>query len=133
MKNILFSFFLFSGFFSLNAFAGSQDYQCQILTDSGINDKGSLDLRIDSLRIGKKFAVDRKTGEVIGGVLFALDNPKVMAFGSEQNSFIVLWAQEAGGKNGAFVEYLTIREYAKGKKKPFGFFTGGMLLTGLCD
>jgi hypothetical protein len=75
----------------------------------------------------------KKTGEVFGDVMDALKNPTVISSGGEKNSYKVLWIQKAVSKTGAFVDYLNIDEFVKGEKKPFGFFSGSLLLTGLCE
>ncbi|MBU3553493.1 MULTISPECIES: hypothetical protein [Polynucleobacter] len=45
----------------------------------------------------------------------------------------MLWTQKASGKDEVFVDYLNIDEFVKGKKKPFGFFSGSLLITGICE
>ncbi|WP_162785480.1 hypothetical protein [Polynucleobacter necessarius] len=62
-----------------------------------------------------------------------LKNPKVIASGSAGNAYKVIWMQKSSGKNGAFVDYLSIDEIVNGSKKPFGFFSGGLLMTGICE
>ena len=108
-------------------------YQCQVMSDAFIKANGSLDVLQDSPRIGQKFTVMKKTGDVIGDVMDPLKNPKVLSAGGEKNSYKVLWVQKAAGKSGVFVDYLSIDEFAKGSMKPFGFFSGSMLLSGVCE
>jgi len=103
------------------------------MSDAHIKNDGSLEILQNNSRIGQKFTVMKKTGEVFGDVMDALKNPKVLASGSEKNSFKVLWVQKAASKSGVFVDYLNIDEFVKGKQKPFGFFSGGLLLTGICE
>lgn len=115
------------------AFAANTVYRCEVLTDAYIKTNGELELVKDSPRVGQEFAVVKKTGEVVGDVMDSLKNPKVIASGSKSNSYKVIWVQKSAGKNGAFVDYLNIEEFGNGSKKPFGFFSGGLLMTGVCE
>jgi hypothetical protein len=113
--------------------ATEKTYRCEVLSDAYIKSNGELDIVKDSPRIGQEFAVIKKTGEVIGDVMDSLKNPRVLASGSKGNSYKVIWVQKSAGKNGAFVDYLSIEEFASGGKKPFGFFSGSLLMTGVCE
>jgi hypothetical protein len=117
----------------LQVLADSKIYQCEVISDAHIQNDGSLEILQNNSRIGQKFTVMKKTGEVFGDVMDALKNPKMLASGSEKNSFKVLWVQKAASKSGVFVDYLNIDEFIKGKQKPFGFFSGSLLLTGICE
>jgi hypothetical protein len=108
-------------------------YVCEVVSDSYIKSDGTLDLIKESSRIGQKFTVVKKTGEVVGDIMDSLKNPKVVALGGDKNAYKVIWVQKAASKNGAFVDYLSIDEFVKGKTKPFGFFSGSQLLTGFCE
>jgi hypothetical protein len=108
-------------------------YVCEVVSDSYIKSDGTLDLIKESSRIGQKFTVVKKTGEVVGDIMDSLKNPRVVALGGDKNAYKVIWVQKAASKNGAFVDYLSIDEFAKGKTKPFGFFSGSQLLTGFCE
>ena len=113
--------------------ANEKTYRCEVLTDAYIKSNGELSIVQDSPRVGQEFAVVKRTGEVIGDVMDSLKNPKVLASGSKSNPYKVIWVQRSAGKNGAFVDYLSIEESASGGKKPFGFFSGGLLMTGVCE
>jgi hypothetical protein len=113
--------------------ANEKIYRCEVLSDAYIKSNGELSLVQDSPRVGQEFAVVKKTGEVIGDVMDSLKNPKILASGSNGNPYKVIWVQKSAGKNGAFVDYLSIEEFASGSKKPFGFFSGGLLMTGVCE
>jgi len=117
----------------LSAYADPHYYQCQVMSDAYIKGNGTLEVLPNSPRIGEKFTVIKGTGVIIGDVMDVLNNPKVLASGDEKNSYKVIWEQKAAGKSGAFVDYLSIDEFVKGKPKPFGFFSGSLLLTGLCE
>jgi hypothetical protein len=118
---------------SHSALANEKTYRCEVLSDAYIKSNGELSLVQDSPRVGQDFAVIKKTGEVVGDVMDTLKNPKVIASGSKSNSYKVVWIQKSEGKNGAFVDYLNIDLFVKEAKKPFGFFSGGLLMTGVCE
>ena len=113
--------------------ATEKTYRCEILSDAYIKGNGELDIVKDSPRVGQEFAVVKKTGEVVGDVMDSLGKPKVIASGSNGNAYKVIWTQTAEGKDGTFVDYLSIEEFAKDGKKPFGFFSGALLMTGVCE
>ena len=134
MKNFLFTLLttlVVATPFSVNATPAV--YQCQVLSDAYIRESGVLDVQKDSPRVGQKFVVTKSTGEVIGDIMDPLKNPKVVSLGSEKNSYKVIWTQKSAGKNGAFVDYLSIEGFAKDGKYPFGFFSGALLMTGVCS
>jgi len=134
MKVFLFLISIFSvTSFSGNTIGATNSYQCQITSDATIGDDGNIAIHPKSLNLGKKFAVDRKTGVVIGDVFFTFGEPKVFAVGSKDNAFKVIWIKNAGGSNGMFIDYLSIEEFAKGDKKPFAYFTGSQITSGLCE
>ena len=118
---------------SSRAMAAEKTYRCEVLSDAYIKTNGELDIVKDSPRIGQEFAVVKKTGEVVGDVMDSLGKPKVIASGSNGNAYKVIWTQKSAGKNGAFVDYLSIEGFAKDGKKPFGFFSGALLMTGVCN
>jgi hypothetical protein len=118
---------------SHSVLANEKTYRCEVLSDAYIKSNGELSIVQDSPRVGQDFAVIKKTGEVVGDVMDTLKNPKVIASGSKSNSYKVVWMQKSEGKNGAFVDYLSIDLFVKEAKKPFGFFSGGLLMTGICE
>jgi len=124
---------VFSLLISHSVLANEKTYRCEVFSDAYIKSNGELSLVQDSPRVGQEFAVIKKTGEVVGDVMDTLKNPKVIASGSKSNSYKVVWIQKSEGKNGAFVDYLSIEEFGNGSKKPFGFFSGGLLMTGVCE
>ena len=132
--NYLFAFLSAVAIFvPLQAYAGSNFYQCQVMSDAYIKSDGTLDVLRDSPRIGQKFTVIKDAGKVIGDVMDTLNNPKVITFGGEKSSYKVVWQQNAASNSGTFVDYLNVDEFIKGKQKPFGFFSGSLLLTGFCE
>ena len=132
-KLLLFITLICSVFISSDVFANDKTYRCEVLSDAYIRESGVLDVQKDSPRVGQKFVVTKSTGEVIGDIMDPLKNPKVVSLGSEKNSYKVIWEQKSAGKKSTFVDYLNIDEFAKGKSKPFGFFSGSLLMTGLCE
>jgi hypothetical protein len=113
--------------------ATEKTYRCEVLSDAYIKSNGELDIVKDSPRVGQEFAVIKKTGEVIGDVMDSLGKPKLIASGSKGNAYKVIWTKKSAGKDGDFVDYLSIEGFAKDGKKPFGFFSGALLMTGVCD
>jgi len=124
---------VFSLLISNSVLANEKTYRCEVLSDAYIKSNGELSLVQDSPRVGQEFAVVKMTGEVVGDVMDTLKNPKVIASGSKSNSYKVVWMQKSEGKNGAFVDYLSIEGFAKDGKFPFGFFSGSLLMTGVCE
>ena len=125
--------FISAFFISPVAFAAENVYRCEVLSDAHIKSNGELVIVQDSPRVGQEFAVIRKTGEVVGDVMDALRKPKIIASGSASDAYKVIWVQKSASKKGAFVDYLSIDVFAKESKKPFGFFSGGLLMTGVCE
>ena len=132
-KRSVFLFLIGVASMSHSVFAAEKIYHCQVLSDAYIKSNGELVLAQDSPRVGEDFTVIKKTGEVFGDVMDALKNPKVIASGGAGNPYKVIWTQKAAGKNGAFVDYLSIEGFAKDGKHPFGFFSGALLMTGVCE
>ena len=133
MNRLTTLFFMAAVVAPLQAYADPHFYQCQVMSDAYIKADGSLDVLRDSPRVGEKFTVIKGAGVIIGDVMDALNNPKVIPSIGGKNSYKVIWEQKAEGSGGVFVDYLNIDEFVKGKKKPFGFFSGSLLLTGLCE
>ena len=133
MKCFLIPLLVIATFTSARAFTAPNIYQCQVVTDGFIKADGSLDLVKNGPRIGQRFTVIKKTGEIIGDVMDSLKSPRVITLGDEQNSYKVIWEQKSASKNGYFIDYLNIDVFAKGLKKPFGFFSGSLILTGWCE
>ena len=113
--------------------AAANIYHCQVMSDAYIKNDGALDVLLDSPRIGLEFVVVKSTGEILEDIMDGLKKPKVVALGNSKNPYKVIWEQKSVGKNGAFVDYLSIDESVQGRKKPFGFFSGSLLLSGLCE
>jgi hypothetical protein len=120
----------------LDAQAGEYSYQCVVINDAFIEEDGKIRIFSESLNIGKKFAVNKKTGDLTGDIYFAaypFTTPKIIAKGGKDGSFKVLWVAKAGGKDSSHSDLLVVKEYAIQLKKSFSYFTGSQLTTGLCD
>jgi hypothetical protein len=127
---IVFAMALFSGL----SFAGTTGYQCVVVDVMGLRNDGKMKSYPKNPEIGRKFAVSRSTGEVIGEVSFGMNvKPQVLGIGSKDNSFKVMWTAQAGGKSGMHVDLLTIEEFVVGPKKPFIVTVGSFITTGICE
>ena len=70
----------------LKTYANSNLYQCQVMSDAYIRDAGALDVVRDGPRIGQTFTVIKNTGELLGDVMDALKNPRVVSSGRGKNA-----------------------------------------------
>jgi hypothetical protein len=132
-KLLLFLTLICTALISPAVLATEKTYRCEVLSDAYIKNNGELDIVKDSPRVGQEFAVVKKTGEVVGDVMDSLVKPKLIAAGSKGNPYKVIWTKKSAGKDGAFVDYLSIEGFAKDGKYPFGFFSGALLMTGVCQ
>ena len=117
----------------LVAIADSNLYQCQIVSDAYIKQDGSLDVIKNSPRVGQRFTVFKKTGEIISDVMDSLTKPRVISPGKDGAAYKLIWEQKSSGKNGIYIDYLSIDNSVKESKKPFGFFSGSLLISGWCE
>ena len=117
----------------LVAIADPNIYQCKVVSDAYIKQDGSLELLKNSPRIGQRFTVIKKTGEIIGDVMDSLKKPRVISSGKDTNSYKLVWEQKSSGKNGIYIDYLSIDSSISEGRKPFGFFSGSLLMAGWCE
>ena len=117
----------------LGAIANPNIYQCEVVSDLYIKQDGSLDLMQNSPRIGQRFTVIKKTGEIIGDVMDSLNKPKVIVSGADKNSYKLIWQQKSSASNGVYIDYLSVDGSVSASKKPFGFFSGSLLMSGWCE
>ena len=117
----------------LGAIANPNIYQCEVVSDLYIKQDGALDLMQNSSRIGQRFAVIKKTGEIIGDVMDSLNKPRVIVSGADKNSYKLIWQQKSSASNGVYIDYLSIDGSVSASKKPFGFFSGSLLMSGWCE
>ncbi|WP_353432918.1 hypothetical protein [Polynucleobacter sp. MWH-UH23A] len=102
------------------------------MSDAYIKPGGSLDLMTDSPRVGQEFTVIKKSGEIVGDVMDSLKNPRIVSRGGNQQPYKILWEQKSASKNGVYLDYLSIDNVPGKEEKSFGFFSGSMLLAGVC-
>lgn len=117
----------------LGAIANPNIYQCEVVSDLYIKQDGALDLMQNSSRIGQRFTVIKKTGEIIGDVMDSLNKPRVIVSGADKNSYKLIWQQKSSANNGVYIDYLSIDGSVSASKKPFGFFSGSLLMSGWCE
>ena len=117
----------------LGAIANPNIYQCEVVSDLYIKQDGALDLMQNSPRIGQRFTVIKKTGEIIGDVMDSLNKPRVIVSGADKNSYKLIWQQKSSASNGVYIDYLSIDGSVSASKKPFGFFSGSLLMSGWCE
>jgi hypothetical protein len=74
----------------------------------------------------------KKSGEIVGDVMDSLKNPRIVSRGGNQQPYKILWEQKSTNKNGIYLDYLSIDNASSKGEKAFGFFSGSMLLAGVC-
>ncbi|QWD62580.1 hypothetical protein [Polynucleobacter sp. MWH-UH25E] len=119
-------------FASSAARADANIYHCEVMSDAYIKSDGSLEVMSDSPRVGQEFTVIKKSGEIVGDVMDSLKNPRIISRGGNGQPYKILWEQKSASKNGIYVDYLSIDNVLGKEEKPFGFFSGSMLLAGIC-
>ena len=116
--------------------AGTLSYQCTIREQLFIGDDGSAKRPPSPWLIGSKFAIDRRTGAILGPEKsvwsFADSVNTVVASGNSDNSFIVVASSAARG-GGVHFTAINIQEFHSGPKKPFSAISGGQLYSGICE
>jgi hypothetical protein len=119
--------------FPIEGFGGVLDYQCVVVEVRSLSRNGKLEAFERSPYIGKRFAVDRRDGKVIGADFsFSLERPTVMAPGNASNSFVVTWVVPARN-TGVHFHFLWVEEYQQGPRKPFALSGGGFIVSGMCE
>jgi hypothetical protein len=112
------------------AWAKGNGYICKITKFGFLNESGTLDFKSDDVRIGKTFAVDRRSGSIIGDWVTTENwNTTVLDVGSKSQSFKMIATTEPI----VHVMYLNVQEYASGSIKPFVFLDDTMVVTGTCE
>jgi hypothetical protein len=126
--------------------ASNSQFECEILNHSSLQDDGSLEKNLrdkDVIKnlIGKKFLVDRKTGDIKGDVYFSnivYDSYKRKPFfiedGSAKRAFRAIWIQKSNQYTAySGVVYIQIFTPVTETKKPFLVNSGTSVVTGLCN
>jgi hypothetical protein len=120
-----------SGASTLRAFAGGGGYVCRIVSESIINDSGSIEVRPKHPIIGQDFTVDRASGRIIGRYIGSQGrDPNVIEHGSNQQSFKVI-AKNSWGY--VHLMLLEVEEYNQGVEKPFLLVDDTEVMSGLCE
>lgn len=116
--------------------AGSNGYQCAISTEAQLQDDGTLNKPLRSSALGKRFAVDRRSGAIVEPDgeywVFGGATNSVLSQGNSDNSFVALVTSPARN-SGVHAVFLRVQEYEQGKLKPFVLVTGGVVYTGNCE
>lgn len=119
-----------------SAVAAVNSYQCVIAEQQMLEYNGTLKRPPQPYLIGKRFAVDRNTGHIVGPeqALWQLEDHKitVLAHGNKDNSFIVVSVGPARG-DGVHASMLQVEEFTEGKSKPFLVLSGSQVTTGVCE
>lgn len=121
--------------FSLNAVAGEDVYDCDVVEVSKLSDRTGR-LQADTHTwTGKSFRVSRDTGEMTGEGIPIYTGAGIPSFlvleeGSSEWNFRVVVSYSEGKR---YVQYLLVKEVVPGKLKPFLFMFDDMTMTGLCD
>lgn len=133
------AYHLFCLAFLLNApvvAAAQNTYQCVISELLQLGDDGALRRPPDPWLVGKRFAVDRNTGTLLGPETsfwsFTDSRPTILARGNESNSFVVALVSDAAG-NGVHATKIVVNEFKSGPIKPFVVLTGSQVASGTCQ
>lgn len=85
--------------------------------------------------IGQRFAIDRRTGQVVGPELAMWSHPgtkfRVMGRG-DSKSYFVLVGIEQGAEDTAHFTFIKVTEFADGPAKPFTINSGSSVTSGIC-
>ena len=118
------------------AIAAANSYQCVIAEQQMLENNGTLKRPPQPYLIGKRFAVDRNTGHIVGPeqALWQLEDHKVtvVARGNKDNSFIVVSVGPARG-DGVHATMLQVEEFTESKSKPFIVLSGSQVTSGVCE
>lgn len=126
-------------FVSAGAYAYAEDlrdYRCKI-DRATTADPLETDIQGELAKyyVGKEFTVDRKSGVMAGALKnYYVTPPKVIDFGSSQNSFKVIATMrlDQGAGRGSDVYTLVVKQYSEGPRKPFVFLENDYLYFGTC-
>ena len=118
------------------AVGGTSGYQCLVQTELHLTAEGKLEPYPRPLELGKRFAIDRKTGilvETSASFWSPTDaQVSVLAHGNKDNSFVVSYvAPSAGG--GVHATVLRVEEFSQSAKKPFSLTSGSSVYAGVCE
>lgn len=110
-------------------------YVCEIKFATSVNDVGEIvKSAASSVTVGTKFSVNRHSGEVVGEFLSTayFNDPLVLYRGDDEWSFKSLAVDRSRPDNGRLM-YISVKEYADGKLKPFWAHSIGIIFSGMCE
>lgn len=133
---IAMAFIVASHLMEASVCAGTISFQCSINEQLFIGDDGSAKRPPSPWLIGSKFAIDRKSGSILGPEKsmwsFADSVYTVVASGNSDSSFIVIASSAARG-GGVHFTAINVQEFLSGPNKPFTAISGGALYSGICQ
>lgn len=107
------------------------DYECEIQSYYYLTENGQVLEHTQSAAMkGDKFRVDRKTGVIDGSITNTGINtrPSIILEGNAASPFVVTTIDAKG----RYVYQLNIVNWSKGELKPFVFYRGSDMMSGLC-
>lgn len=113
-------------------FAGPFEYVCTVKQELSVANNGYLKSYSNPIEIGNKFAIDRRTGRIIGR---PFSNPtankiEVITQGDNSRNFEVLSTSSPTGK--ATTDLVIVHEWQKGPEKTFVGLSSGEVFSGIC-
>lgn len=127
MRNILTTaLLLLSGYVS-----ALEDYKCKVSSAFEVDNNGQRIEKYLAPMTGREFTVDRLTGLMIGSLKNSyLTTPKVLDFGSSENSFKVITVMKNDITSNVYV--LVVEEFSENMRKPFIFTNNSSVFYGTC-
>ena len=112
--------------------AGPFEYVCAINQEFVVNKDGDLRQYKKPIAVGNSFAIDRRTGRVVGRPFTNTTASKVeiITRGDHARHFEVLSASSPIGK--ATTDLIVVEEWQKGPNKPFVGLSAGTVYSGVC-
>lgn len=112
--------------------AGPSEYVCTIKQELSVDDDGKLTPYKNPIESGNTFAIDRRSGKIIGRPFnnSTAREVQVVTQGSGTRNFEVLSASSPTGK--ATTDLVIVQEWEKGHMKPFVGLSSGTVYSGLC-
>jgi len=125
---------ILSLFISFGALAGETTYICKIAQVLELSNNGELVKHngVYKSLIGEKFTIDRDSGDMIG-LPFSTKSYKqitVLDKGSKEMSYKSIVLSHPPNR---WVMYIQVKEFTKGKLKPFWGTEGGNIFSGQCE
>ena len=113
---------------------GPDSYDCKVLAATQLGDGGVLRERTEGPEaavVGSSFVVNKDTGRIAGGVgNNATFESHTVVHTPPDNPFYIVSITHGPNKN---IDFLSIRDWAQGPKKPFLLVESGSVYTGTCE